>query len=263
MPAAQVYGGRLMWPAEAAERVLTAFREATATAPEELSMWFWLLNLPDEPTVPPPFRGRWAVAVDLTYLGAADDAEQVLRPFRSAVPAPVGALGTVPLAGLGAIAAEPTEPTPVLEGARLLNTFDADAAAAVLDAVRPDRPSPLAFVEIRHLGGALSRPPDGHGALGHLPEPYLMLCGGPVTDPGLAAGLRADIDRVGTALAPHGGDRVPPGFGEDAAAIYPPDVLARLRQLKRVRDPRGVIRSNRPVLAGTTDAPRQPGTAGA
>jgi hypothetical protein len=141
MPADHIYGGRLMWPIEHAGRVLAAFAETTATAPEELSMWAWLLNLPDDAMVPPAFRGRWAVAVDLTFLGAATDDEGLLRAFRSAVPAPIGGLGTVPLAGLGAIAAEPTEPTPVLEAAELLHTFDT-AAAAVLDAVAPERRSP-------------------------------------------------------------------------------------------------------------------------
>ncbi len=36
--------------------------------------------------------------------------------------------------------------------------------------------------------------------------------------------------------------------GEQAASAFPRETLDRLRDLKRARDPRGVIRSNFPVL---------------
>jgi hypothetical protein len=85
-----------------------------------------------------------------------------------------------------------------------------------------------------------------------------MVCLGLVADPALAPELQASIDRLGTALAANGSGRVPPNFGDDAAAIYPRDVLAQLRRVKRRHDPWGVIRSNRPVLAGATDAPEAP-----
>ncbi|MGW4407929.1 hypothetical protein ACWEJ6_28145 [Nonomuraea sp. NPDC004702] len=37
--------------------------------------------------------------------------------------------------------------------------------------------------------------------------------------------------------------------GERAAAAFAPDDLARLRDVKRSRDPRGIFRGNFPVLA--------------
>jgi hypothetical protein len=36
--------------------------------------------------------------------------------------------------------------------------------------------------------------------------------------------------------------------GEQAASAFPRETLDRLRDLKRARDPRGVIRANFPVL---------------
>jgi len=248
LPAPQIYGGRLVWPVERAEHVLAAFADTTAAAPDELSAWAWLLNLPDIDDIPQPMRGRWSVAVDVTYLGAGSEAERSLGPLRATTPEPVGSLGPVALADLSAIAAEPTEPTPILDGARLLSRFDAAAVTAVLDAVAPGEPSPLSLVEIRHLDGELSRPALGHGALGHLPEPYMMVCGGPVPESGSALELQSRIDRVGAALSGHAAGRTPPNFGDNAASIYPAAVLTRLRQIKRRRDPHGVIRSNRPVL---------------
>ncbi|MEV4326734.1 BBE domain-containing protein [Microbispora rosea] len=37
--------------------------------------------------------------------------------------------------------------------------------------------------------------------------------------------------------------------GETAASAFDADTLARLREIKRRRDPDGVFRSNQPVLA--------------
>ena len=59
-PAPVLYGGRVLWPVERAAEVLAAFREVTAGAPEELSLWFGLLQFPGAPGM---------VAIDCTYLG--------------------------------------------------------------------------------------------------------------------------------------------------------------------------------------------------
>ncbi len=66
-----IYGGRMMWPIEHARAALQAFTDITATAPEELTLWAWLLNLPDLPDVPPPLRGQWVVAVDACSTSAS------------------------------------------------------------------------------------------------------------------------------------------------------------------------------------------------
>ncbi|MGX6608211.1 SpoIIE family protein phosphatase [Micromonosporaceae bacterium Da 78-11] len=74
-PAPHVYGGRLLWPAALAYPVLTAFERITRTAPDELSVWTQLLRFPPLPEIPEPLRGSSFVAVDLTFLGSAEDAE--------------------------------------------------------------------------------------------------------------------------------------------------------------------------------------------
>ncbi|GAA3165376.1 hypothetical protein [Nonomuraea roseoviolacea] len=52
-------------------------------------------------------------------------------------------------------------------------------------------------------------------------------------------------------MVPHTSGRKPYtllGHGEKASAAFPGDVLARLRDVKRRRDPHGVFRANFPVL---------------
>jgi FAD/FMN-containing dehydrogenase len=248
LPVNHIHGGRLMWPIDRAAAVLAAYLDVTASAPDELTVWASLLHLPDLAVVPPALRGRWVAAIDVAYLGDAADAERALRPLLDQLPRPVGgSLGPVRLADIGTIAAEPTEPTPVMDSALLLDSLTEPALGALLDAVAPDPSSPLAVVTLRHLGGAFARPGDHHGAAGHIREPYLLLTAGAVADPPAAPVLVASIDRVAAAMATHGSGRTPPNFGPDAVSVYPPDVLDRLRSIKRQRDPHGVVRSNRPV----------------
>jgi FAD/FMN-containing dehydrogenase len=48
-PAPSVYGGRTLWSVEHAPAVADAFRLITATAPDELTVWFDLLHFPGAP----------------------------------------------------------------------------------------------------------------------------------------------------------------------------------------------------------------------
>jgi FAD/FMN-containing dehydrogenase len=249
LPAPEIYGGRLVWAAEQTVPVLEAFTEVAVAAPDELTVWAWLLNLPAPPFVPEPLQGRWSVVVDLTYLGSPAEAEAYLEPLRAvARPAPmVDTIGPVPLARVGEIAAEPDDPLPLLHQTTLLTGFDGGAIAALTEAVRVGDPSGLAVTELRRLGGALARPNEAHGAAGHVAEPYLLIYGGVVATPEMADPIATLIDEVNTAMGPYRAGRTVPNFAADAESAYPRDVLARLAAIKRQRDPQGVIRSNRPV----------------
>lgn len=229
-PAPLLYGGRIMWPVERSPEVLAAYREVTATAPDELTVWFDLLKFPGGPAF---------VAVDCTFLG--EDPGALLSPFDLIGGAISDSRGLLPVAELGGICAEPTDPSPGMSGAHLLTDLD-DAVAEVLLAEPID---PLISVQIRHLGGALAKPVPGGGAAGHLDEPYLAYLFG------LPSQATADrIEGLSKALVPHTTGRKPYTMlhdGDSAASAFPRETLARLRDLKRTRDPRGVIRANFPV----------------
>lgn len=230
-PAPLLYGGKMMWPADRAAEVLQAYREVTADAPEELTVWFDLLQFPGSP----PF-----VAVDVTFLG--EDPGELLRPFEALGGTLSDTRGLLPTADLGTIAAEPTDPSPGMATAELLTGLD-DAVAEILLAAPIN---PLLSVQIRHLGGALARPVDS--AAGSVAEPYsIYLIGIPLP------GVPEKLESLGKALVPHTSGRKLYTFlapGENAASAFSGETLARLRDLKRARDPRGVLRGNYPVDQG-------------
>ncbi|TDB93427.1 FAD-binding oxidoreductase [Actinomadura sp. 7K534] len=234
-PAPRLYGGRMLWPVERAAAVLDAYREVTAGAPDELTTWYELLQYPGAAPM---------AAVDCTFLGDGGAAEVLLRPLDKVGGRISDSRAALPVAELGTITAEPTAPGPGLSRAELLTGLTDEVAAALLE--RPV--DPLLTVQLRHLGGALARP-SGTPA-GHLDEPFaLYMFGVPGEDGGTS--VRDRGRGLADALVPHTTGRKPFTLlapGERAANAFTPGVLTRLRELKRARDPRGVFRSNFPVL---------------
>ncbi|WP_182904424.1 FAD-binding oxidoreductase [Microbispora sp. H13382] len=250
-PAPVLYGGRILWPAERAAEVLAAFRATTAVAPEELTVWFHLLQFPPLPELPEPLRGLSAVTIDVTYLGDPDEARALLHRF-DRIPEPVfDTRGRMPVANLADICAEPTDPTPALLRSELITGLGDADAAAMLAAAGPGTIAPLAYVQIRHLGGALAQVDEKGGACGHIAEPYLLSTLGVLVAPGMEEAIRRRQSAVADAVAGVSTGRKPLtflGHGEPAASAFPAEVLARLREVKRRRDPHGVILGNYPVL---------------
>jgi FAD/FMN-containing dehydrogenase len=236
-PAPQLYGGRMLWPADRAPEVFDAFRAVTADAPEELTVWVDLLQFPEAP----PF-----VAADTTFLGPEGEARSLLGRFDRIGGRISDSRGLLPAAALGDITAEPTDPGPGTSRAELLTSLDAGA----VDALLAGPIDPLLSVQVRHLGGELARPSDS--AAGHIAEPYALYMFGVPGGPAPAPAIRSRQSDLVAALGSRIGGRKPQTLlaaGEDASLAFPPATLDRLRRIKRERDPRNVLRSNYPILA--------------
>lgn len=235
-PAPSLYGGRMLWPDHRAGEVFAAFRELTAEAPPELSVWISRMRFPGAPPM---------VAVDLTYLGDPEEVRAPLGRLDKIGDLAVDKRGMVAVADLGDITAEPTDPAPVLPRSELLTGLDERAVEILL----ADPLDPLVAVQVRHMGGALAAP--GTGASGRVGEPYLLYTLGLALNPELSAAVRGRREELLGELHGYLGGRKPYTFlapGERAEAAFPPASLARLRELKRARDPHGVFRANFPVL---------------
>ncbi|MEV5554704.1 FAD-binding protein [Nonomuraea wenchangensis] len=236
-PAPSLYGGRVIWPEHRAREVYEAFLEITAEAPRELSVWVNRLQPPGAPPM---------VTLDLAYLGEAGKGEDLLVRIDKIEGAISDSRGVVPVADLGAIAAEPTAPAPSIARAELLTGLDADAVERLL--AKPV--APLVNVQIRHLGGTLAEPGGEAGAGGAVAEPYLLGLVG-LGLPHTADATRAKQAEVVADLESYVAGRKPYTLlspGETAAASFSGGTLARLREIKRARDPHDVFRANYPVL---------------
>ena len=115
-------------------------------------------------------------------------------------------------------------------------------------APRPD--SPLALFELRHLGGALGRRPEGGGVVGSFHAAYLAFAVGPAFSPALTAAVEAQLALVRHALAPEDTGREYLNFAEqarDASTFFGVQDAARLRAVKARVDPDATILANHPV----------------
>jgi FAD/FMN-containing dehydrogenase len=249
-PAPSLYGGRLLWPLEQMAAVLDAFRTATATAPPELTLWFHTYQFPPFPELPEPIRGKSFVSVAAAYLGAAVEGERLLAPFRSVKGIAMDLMGELPMAALGSIADEPTEPMPGLQSSHLLRELDDQTAAAIVAAVGPDSGSPLTVFQIRHLGAAFAAEVADAGSHGPVTEPYSVFALGVPAVPELVPAIHGQFARVADAVSAVDSGRTLLNFLEsdqDPALWWSAGTRARLAAAKQVADPLGIVRSNRPI----------------
>lgn len=245
-----IVGGRMLWPLEMARPVLRAFRQITADAPDELTLWAHLFRFPPMPEIPELIRGRAFVSVDMTFLGSETEANRLLSRLRQLPARVIDTVGVVPLSQLGGIAAEPVDPMPTQEYSELLRGLDDATLDRLVDAAGADADVPLTVVQIRHLGGALARATADDGPNGAIAEEYSVFCLGVPVAPGLPEAIEAAFGEVRTALREQRSGRTLFNFlgaGSDLGSTFSEAARARLRRVKAEADPAGVFRSNRPV----------------
>ncbi len=175
--------------------MLHAFREWTTTLPEAATTSVAVLRLPPDPGLPEPLRGQTVVHLRFAHTGPADEGAALLAPMRAAAPALIDTVADMPYAAVDAIHMDPTDPMPTFYAGATLRELPAEAVDAVLEVAGPDVPVPLIMVELRLLGGALSRPAEVPNAVAGREAGYsawvLGPMAGPVAEvvPGIAAGV--------------------------------------------------------------------------
>jgi FAD/FMN-containing dehydrogenase len=238
---ATAYAGMLVWDLSSAPQVLPRWLAWSAEAPEAVTTAYRHARFPAAPEVPEPFRGRDLVIVDGAVLGDDEEAERLLAPLRSLRPQ-MDRFGRVPAPAVRSVHLDPEGPTTRGGRAALLDELPPSAAAKFLEAAGPHA---IVDAELRQLGGALARPVDGGGALGHLDGAYQLIAGGPVTD-----GTYAACDRIVASLSEYSRGRLHLPFEYrrvDAAGAYDEVAWKRLTELRALYDPAGVLQANHEI----------------
>jgi FAD/FMN-containing dehydrogenase len=248
-PVRELYAGALFFPLQRAAEVLHAWRAWTATVPDEVTSLGRILRLPPVPEVPAPLRGRALALVEAACLGDAGAGAALIAPLRRLGPE-LDTFATIPAPALQQLHMDPGQPVPAQGNGALLTGFPPAAIDALTTLAGPDADTPLATIEVRHLGGALARPaPDG-GAQPSIDAPYGMYAGGFTPTPELAAAVRGHAQAVKDALAPWHAGYDYYNFAETPAAastVLPPASYRRLQKIKATYDPDQAIIAAHPV----------------
>ncbi|MFI5889954.1 FAD-binding oxidoreductase [Actinoplanes sp. NPDC051513] len=242
-PVDRVYGGMSLYPVERAFDVLSAYREWAAGEPEAMNTAVLLIRLPPSPLYPEELRGKRVLAIRAFHRG--DDGRRVLAPLVAAAGPPLlDAFGMRSFPDAGDATNGPDAPPMAnRQEVELFRALPDDVLDAIVEAGAAD--SPLAFVELRHWGGAMSRPGPDAGPAGHRDVPFSVMAVAAYLSPDRTA-ADTTLDRLVARVRPYatGGSflnlltdhtRTRSAF---TAANY-----ARLTAVKRAWDPANFFRT--------------------
>ena len=249
LPLPEIFAGALFFPGEQASEVLHGWNEWTNGVPEEMTSVGRLLNFPPIPEIPEPFRGKSFTVLEAIYCGNPADGEGLVAPLRKLGTVAMDTMAVQPPAGISELHMDPPDPVPYASASLLTAELPAAAIDSMLEAVGPGSGSQLLLIDLRHGAGALSRAPQGAGALASLGGSFLAFGAGFVPVPEAMAPTRAWLGAFKASLEPYvAGNYL--NFVEepfDITRIFPPEVLERLREVKQRYDPENLFHSNHPV----------------
>jgi len=254
VPIAEIYAGALVFPAELGGDAVRAYRDWAAGVSDDVTSVVRFITPPPIPDVPEPIRGRPLLTIDGACIGGQEEGEAIVAPLRELGETIMDTWGQIPAAGLCRIHMDPEQPVPGIGEGMTVRELPDEAIDAFAGLAGPGSGSPLLLSELRHIGGALGRPdPDG-GALTHLDTDFVMYSVGMPMTPELGEAIPQHLKRIEETMRPWAGDGSYYNFTErscDADAILPPEVCARLAEVKRKWDPHGTIVANHAVSLET------------
>jgi FAD/FMN-containing dehydrogenase len=243
IPMTTFYGGALYFDGADVARVVESWRTWSQTLPEQATTSFALLRLPAMPDVPPPLAGKLTLSLRFAWTGEPEEGERLLAPMRAVAAVLIDDVAHKPYTAVDSVHQDPVDPMPVTEGTTLLASFPAEAADALLAQAGADAQTSLVIVEVRQLGGAYARAGEPT-AFDHRGAAFSVLTVGIAMDPTTGP----STERVLGSLEPWSTGGVWPNFAsphdaDSARRAYTPATLARIAEIRRRYDPRGVLQA--------------------
>jgi hypothetical protein len=256
-PITHVYGGDLFYPVERADEVLGLYGRWSAGLPDEVTSGVAFMNFPPFEEIPEPLRGNSLMAVRFCYTGGdlQEKGEELLRPWREEVGEPVvDTFGVMAYEAMDAISMDPVDPMGAYGHVEMLRDLSPETAQTLVRLAGAGSNSPLAMLELRQLGGALSRPPAELDPMGRSDCRFVMYGLGATPSPEVAQAVQAYLAYVAEAVRPHASGAAYVNFIDlDGASVgrvrqaYSADDWRRLVALKERYDPTNLFRFNRNI----------------
>src|SRR5258706_13534423 len=258
----EVYAGLVVYPFAQARQVLRAWRDFTASAPDELSVWAVLRKAPPLPFLPESVHGSEVVILPLVYSGDVEAGRRAAAPVLQFGDAIGSALGPTPYIAFQS----PFDPllTPGGRNYWKSNNFGtlSDVALDVVIAAAEHLPGPECEIFVAQLGGAMARVKPAATAFAGRDARYIMNVHGRWSDVRDDERVRAWARQAFQAAAPHGTGGGYVNFltqdeDERVAASYGAN-YSRLQDVKQRFDPGNLFRMNLNVAPATAQRTRDP-----
>jgi FAD binding domain len=246
-PLGDFYGGGIIYPGADAVPVLAAFREWLPTLPDIAAPSISLLRLPDLEFVPAPLRGQFVVHLPFAFLGNREEGDALLAPMRAVSTPLMDTAGPMSYLDVDQIYMDPADPLPFTDAGALLKDFGEDAVAELLRHAGDGTDCPLLLIEIRPLGGALSRGGVLPDAVSGRDAAFLLFLLG-FKMPPVAEAVTESIRAILAAMVPYSTGYTlvnfhgQPGDETDRARAWSPAVYERMRAAKASYDPGNLLR---------------------
>ena len=241
-PVTAVIGGTLVWDAQLAPLILPAWSEWTAGLDDSITSIIRFLNAPDVPGVPELFRGRHVMTLGLVGVGDPDAIARSIKVMRTIATPTLDSIGPMPAAELCRLHGDPEGPTAGMSHHTLLGSMEQGAIDALIDVAGADSTERLISVEVRHLGGALARTPDGAGALSHIGAPYLLHAVGAAHESERAAWSYDQLGLTIDAMRPWAAGEYLNFVECPTRSVFDDATTRRLAAVKSAVDPTNVFR---------------------
>jgi FAD/FMN-containing dehydrogenase len=244
-PLKMITGGLIAHPIDAAPDLLRFYRDAVADCSDDLTVFAALTHAPDG-------SGAKIAAMAVFHVGAPDEAERDLEPFKAWGSPLVVEVGPMPYPVMNTLLDE-GYPTGSLS--YWLSSFTGlpdeliDIAVGQFASV----PSPMTAILFEHFHGAVTRVPVTETAVPHREEGWNMLIPSTWTDPADTDANIAWTRETFAAMKPHfGTGRWLNYLGDDQKedairAAYGPN-YDRLVKVKRQYDPDNVFHLNHNIV---------------
>jgi FAD/FMN-containing dehydrogenase len=244
----ELYAGLVVYPFAQARQVLRAWRDFTADAPDELTVWTVMRKAPPLPFLPASAHGTDVVIFPLVYSGDVEAGQRAAAPVLKFGDVIGSALGPTPYAGFQS-AFDPLL-TPGGRNYWKSNNFStlSDSALDLMIASAAHSPGPECEIFVAQLGGAMARVKPTATAFVGRDAHYIMNVHGRWSEAGDDERVRAWARQAFQEVAPYATGSGYVNFltedeGERVTASYGVN-YARLQAVKLRFDPSNLFRMN-------------------
>lgn len=246
-----LYGGPIFFPVSECGKIMRFYRDFVADAPRELGIFFAFVVAPPAPFIPEALHGHTACALVVSWTGAPELAEEMIRPVREAGTVALDLAGPISYPALNSI----------FDGMHPHghnHYWKADFVPSLSDAViaeherfGPTIANSMSISHIYPMNGAIQDIPANATAFSYRDVNFVHVIGGVDPDPSQMTERRDWARAYWSALHPHSAKGAYVNFmmeeGDDRIRATYRENYPRLARIKARWDSQNIFRLNQNI----------------